>query len=79
MGTYFSQKNHSPGSGCELANLSQPELIGDIHREYLEAGAQAIKTNSFALNRPALQGDEELARRAIRAGWRAGRSGRRPL
>lgn len=69
MGTYFSQKNHSPGSGCELANLSQPELIGDIHREYLEAGAQAIKTNSFALNRPALQGDEELARRAIRAGW----------
>ena len=45
------------------------ELIGDIHREYLEAGAQAIKTNSFALNRPALQGDEELARRAIRAGW----------
>ena len=69
MGTYFSQKTHSPGSGCELANLSQPELIGDIHREYLEAGAQAIKTNSFALNRPALQGDEELARRAIRAGW----------
>lgn len=69
MGTYFSQKNHSPGSGCELANLSQPELIGDIHREYLEAGAQAIKANTFALNRPALQGDEELARRAIRAGW----------
>ena len=68
MGTYFSQKNHSPGSGCELANLSQPELIGDIHREYLEAGAQAIKTNSFALNRPALQG-------GMRS-WPGGPSGR---
>lgn len=69
MGTYFSQKNHCPGSGCELANLSQPELISEIHREYLEAGAQAVKTNTFALNRPALQGDEELARRALEAGW----------
>ena len=70
MGTYFSQKNHCPGSGCELANLSQPGLISEIHREYLEAGAQAVKTNTFALNRPALQGDEELARRALEAGWR---------
>lgn len=69
MGTYFSQKNHCPGSGCELANLSQPGLISEIHREYLEAGAQAVKTNTFALNRPALQGDEELARRALEAGW----------
>ena len=38
MGTYFSTRNQSVGSGCELANLSQPELIADIHREYLEAG-----------------------------------------
>ena len=32
MGTYFSTRNQSVGSGCELANLSQPELIADIHR-----------------------------------------------
>lgn len=70
MGTYFSQLNHAPGSGCELASLSQPELIARIHREYLEAGAQAIKTNTFAVSRPAFQGDEELAERTIRAAWR---------
>lgn len=69
MGTYFSQRNHCPGSGCELANLSQPELIADIHREYLDAGAQAIKTNTFAVNLLTFQGDEELAQRTIRAGW----------
>ena len=70
MGTYFSQRSKSAGSGCELANLSQPTLIADIHREYLEAGSQAIKTNTFAVNRVAFQGDEELARRTIEAGWR---------
>ena len=69
MGTYFSQRNHCPGSGCELADLSQPELIADIHREYLDAGAQALKTNTFGVNRPAMQGDEELAERVISAGW----------
>lgn len=69
MGTYFSRRSRCPGSGCELANLSQPELIAGIHREYLEAGAQAIKTNTFAVNRIAFQGDEALVRRVIHAGW----------
>lgn len=69
MGTYFSQRNHCPGSGCELANLSRPALIADIHREYLDAGAQALKTNTFAVNRLTFQGDEELAARTLRAGW----------
>lgn len=69
MGTYFAQKNRNIGSGCELSNLSQPELIREIHREYLEAGSQAIKTNTFAVNRVSFQGDEELVRRTIQAGW----------
>lgn len=69
MGTYFAAKNRNIGSGCELSNLSQPELIRNIHREYLEAGSEAIKTNTFAANRITFQGDEELAERTIRAGW----------
>ena len=69
MGTYYSAINHSAGSGCELANLSQPELIEGIHREYLEAGCQAIKTNTFAANRATFQGDDDLVLRTLRAGW----------
>lgn len=69
MGTYFSARNHSVGSGCELANLSQPELIADIHREYLEAGCKAVKTNTFAVNRVIFQGNEELVEKTIAAGW----------
>ncbi len=70
MGTYFAERNHSVGSGCELANLSQPELIADIHREYLEAGCRAIKTNTFAVNRVSFQGNEELVEKTIAAGWK---------
>lgn len=32
-------------------NLSQPELIGSIHREYISAGAEIVETNSFGANR----------------------------
>ncbi len=58
MGTYFSRKNKRAGAGCEAAVLSQPELILEIHREYLEAGAKAVKTNTFGANRLSLQDDD---------------------
>lgn len=70
MGTYFAQKNHKAGMSCELAALHQPELIAQIHREYLEAGSKAVKTDTFAANRIAFQGDEELVRRTIEAAWK---------
>jgi homocysteine S-methyltransferase len=69
MGTYFGQKSHSMGSSCELSNLSQPDLIRQIHKEYLEAGSQAIKTNTFAANRIQFQGDAVLTSQIIQAGW----------
>ncbi|MFL6022409.1 MAG: homocysteine S-methyltransferase family protein, partial [Marmoricola sp.] len=34
----------------ELLTLTQPKIITDIHREYLEAGADIIETNTFSAN-----------------------------
>lgn len=31
----------------DLLSLTQPKIIGDIHRAYLEAGADIIETNTF--------------------------------
>ncbi len=31
-------------------NLSQPDLIRDLHREYIQAGAEIIETNTFGAN-----------------------------
>ncbi len=67
MGTLFTQRSKQPASGCELANLQQPALISQIHRDYLAAGCQALKTNTFGANLPALQ-DEKLLERVIAAG-----------
>ncbi|HVB74908.1 MAG TPA: bifunctional homocysteine S-methyltransferase/methylenetetrahydrofolate reductase [Ktedonobacteraceae bacterium] len=39
----------------DALNLSQPELIAGIHREYISAGAQIIETNTFGANRAKLE------------------------
>ena len=69
MGTYYAQKTNTRGKGVELANLQSPDVVAGIHTEYLHAGAQAIKTNTFAANRIVYQGDDELVAQIIRAGW----------
>jgi len=35
----------------EELNLTEPEVIGRVHRQYIEAGAQIIETNTFGANR----------------------------
>ncbi len=69
MGTYFSARKKVSGEGCELANLDSSILIRAIHREYLDAGANAIKTNTFGTNRVAYNGNEKLVSRVIRNGY----------
>ena len=35
----------------EVLNLTRPDVISDIHREYIEAGADIIESNTFSANR----------------------------
>lgn len=35
-------------NNSDILNLTQPQIIESIHREYLEAGADIIETNTFA-------------------------------
>jgi homocysteine S-methyltransferase len=50
MGTQLHARGVSFDACFDELNLSQPELILDIHREYLEAGARIIETNTFGAN-----------------------------
>ncbi len=56
MGTYYQQLQENKETIAELANLSEPDTILKIHREYLEAGADIIRTNTFAVNSVVLSG-----------------------
>jgi homocysteine S-methyltransferase len=40
----------------EDANLGNPEMVRELHREYLAAGAQVLTTNSYGANATKLQG-----------------------
>lgn len=50
MGTYYSEKYGKSSGVPETDNLSEPDKIEEIHREYIEAGADILRTNSFASN-----------------------------
>ena len=51
MGTYLNQKGVSYDRCFDELNLSQPDLVCEVHREYIDAGAEIIETNSFGGNR----------------------------
>ncbi|MDP4109355.1 MAG: homocysteine S-methyltransferase family protein, partial [Bacillota bacterium] len=55
---------------CELANLNRPDTVREIHRRYIEAGAQAIKTNTFGANTHALKSDFSTVRTVVENGFK---------
>jgi len=83
MGTML----HARGVGFDKCfdelNLTNPAAVADIHREYIEAGAQLIITNTFGANRFKLKkhgleddmaeinrAGVELAKRAVAASFK---------
>lgn len=47
IGTQVQARGLGVGEAPERWNLEHPEHIGDIHRNYMEAGADILTTNSF--------------------------------
>ncbi|NQU84617.1 MAG: bifunctional homocysteine S-methyltransferase/methylenetetrahydrofolate reductase [Mariniphaga sp.] len=55
MGTEIYNKGIFINTCYDELNLSKPELIKEIHRSYVEAGADVLETNTFGANRLLLQ------------------------
>ena len=51
VGTLLGERGVGFGHPYARANLSHPEMVTEIHEEYLRAGADIIETNTFAANR----------------------------
>ena len=54
MGTMLQERGLKPGQSPEELNLTMPEVVAGVHREYREAGADIIVTNTFGGSRPKL-------------------------
>src|ERR1700689_5105110 len=46
-GSRFADSKKDLLNNGDLFSLTQPKMIGDIHRRFLEAGADIIETNTF--------------------------------
>ena len=55
MGTMLQERGLRPGQSPEELNLTMPDVVAGVHREYLEAGADIIVTNTFGGTRPKLE------------------------
>lgn len=61
MGTLLQEQGLKGGEKPETWNLSHPEIIREIHRRYLLAGADIINTNTFGANCLKFPRERELA------------------
>ncbi len=64
MGTYLNKKGISYDRCLDELCISRPDLVEEVHREYINAGAEIIETNTFGGNRFRLasHGMEHLVR-----------------
>ena len=68
--------HHDQKGNNDLLSLTRPEIIGEIHRRYLDAGADLIETNTFNSTTISLAdyGLEHLARELNETGARLARA-----
>jgi Pterin binding enzyme./Homocysteine S-methyltransferase. len=51
MGTMLQMKGLKTGECPEYYNITHPDIVYEIHKSYIDAGADVIETNTFGANR----------------------------
>ena len=51
MGTMLQQKGMELGTVPETLNITKPDWIIDIHKQYIDAGSDVVYANTFGANR----------------------------
>ena len=76
MGTMLYARGVFINRCFDELNLSQPELVREIHAEYLQAGAEVIETNTFGANalRLGVHGLQDKVREINMAGVKLARA-----
>ena len=75
MGTQLFARGAEPGKCNDWLNVESPGMVMEIHRAYLDAGSDAVLTNTFGANRYALarHGYADKAFEISKAGARVAR------
>ena len=51
LGTELLKTANAPVASIEGLNLKAPDIVRNLHKEYIDAGSRVIETNSFGANR----------------------------
>jgi len=51
VGTYLYEKGIFINTCFDELNLTNPDIVAEVHRDYINAGADVIETNTFGANR----------------------------
>ena len=70
-GTVFQSMGLGADERPEAWNLTHPDFVTALHRQYFEAGADIVKTNTFGVNRLKYAQPEKYIRAAIDCACRA--------
>ncbi|MCI8553432.1 MAG: dihydropteroate synthase [Clostridiales bacterium] len=73
MGTLLQERGLAAGEAPEPWNLTHPETIENIHRTYLDAGCDIVKTNTFGANPIKLHNSEYTTEKVVTAAVRIAR------
>ncbi|SHN49001.1 homocysteine S-methyltransferase family protein [Desulfitobacterium chlororespirans] len=69
MGTMLQKYDLNPGQPPEVLNITRPEIIEEIHRQYIKAGSTIVTTNTFGAIETKLNGTgysvEEVVQSAV--------------
>ncbi|MBE5769506.1 MAG: homocysteine methyltransferase [Clostridiales bacterium] len=71
MGTMLHKSGLAAGELPERLNLSQPQLLTDIHRAYMAAGSRIVYANTFGCNQGKMRRYGLIAAELVEAGVRA--------
>ncbi len=74
MGTMLQKSGLKLGDIPEVLNIENPEVVADIHRQYIEAGAQIISANTFGANGYKLKDSGYTVEEIISAGVKNAKS-----
>lgn len=65
MGTYFDTVEKENYICSEEANITNPSLVRQIHKNYVKNGAQLLRSNTFLANRETLLSLQQKKSRTV--------------
>ena len=69
IGTMLGERVDGRDVHYERLNLTQPDLVRELHAAYLQAGARVLETNTFGANRTKLGAPQEAAEDVAALNW----------